>query len=96
MRALHHRPERLLEPEVPDYPGHLHIDLLPDWQGKGWGRRTMATFIDSVRAAGCPAVHLGMLTANTAARPFYDRLGFTELRIDPPLTYLGRDTSPLA
>ena len=95
MLALHHTPERMLGPEVAAHPGHLHINLLPDWQGKGWGRRMMATFIDSVRAAGCPAVHLAMRSANTGARPFYHRLGFTELRVDPPMVYFGRDTSPL-
>ncbi|SCE06000.1 hypothetical protein GA0115241_10976 [Streptomyces sp. DpondAA-D4] len=35
-----------------------------------------------------------MLTANTPARSFYDRLGFHEIAVaDPgPLTYLGRST----
>lgn len=97
MLALHHNPRRMVVAEVADYPAHLHIDLLPDWQGKGWGRQLMARFLDSLRAAGVPAVHLAMLSSNVAARSFYDRLGFLELVVaDPgPLTYLGRDTSPL-
>lgn len=35
-----------------------------------------------------------MLTSNTPARAFYDRLGFGEIRVpDPgPVTYLGRTT----
>ena len=39
-------------------------------------------------------LNVGMLTANTGARPFYDRLGFHEIAVpDPgPLTYLGRAT----
>ncbi len=29
MVDLHHRPERMLLPELAAYPAHLHIDLLP-------------------------------------------------------------------
>lgn len=97
MLALHHRPERMLVPELADHPAHLHIDLLPDWQGKGWGRRLMSAFVDGLRAAGVPRLHLGMVSTNAPARAFYDRLGFVELAVVDagPVTYLGRDTSPL-
>ena len=49
----------------------------------------------ALAADGAPAVYVGMLTANTGARPFYDRLGFHEIPVpDPgPLTYLGRATT---
>jgi ribosomal protein S18 acetylase RimI-like enzyme len=95
MLALHHHPERMLIPELAGYPAHLHIDLLPEWQGRGWGRALMHRFLDSLRAVGVPAVHLGMIKHNTGARRFYDRLGFTEIAVpDPdPLVYLGRTTS---
>jgi ribosomal protein S18 acetylase RimI-like enzyme len=41
--------------------------------------------------AGVPRVHLGMLTTNTSARAFYDRLGFHEIAVADagPVTYLG-------
>jgi ribosomal protein S18 acetylase RimI-like enzyme len=89
---LHFHPERRLVPELADYPAHLHIDLLPGFQGRGYGRRLVDAFLGAARQAGARGVHLGMLTANTKARGFYDRLGFTELPVpDPgPLTYLGR------
>jgi GNAT superfamily N-acetyltransferase len=95
MVDLLHRPERMLEPELAPYPAHLHIDLLPDHQGAGHGRALMETFLAALAAVGVPAVHLGMVTANVRARPFYDRLGFHEIAVpDPgPLTYLGRATS---
>ncbi len=92
MLAAHHWPERMLVPEAVDYPAHLHIDILPPWQGQGWGRRLLSRFLASLHAAGVSAVHLSMATANTAARAFYDRLGFVELRQTPPLTILGRAT----
>ena len=33
MLALHYRPERLVWPGLKEYPAHLHIDLLPPFQG---------------------------------------------------------------
>ncbi|BCJ46669.1 acetyltransferase [Actinoplanes ianthinogenes] len=93
MVALHFWPERMIVPELADWPAHLHIDLLPPYQGRGFGRQLIAAFGRAAAAAGAPRVHLGMLTANVRARGFYDRLGFTVLPVpDPgPLTYLGKD-----
>lgn len=94
IRLLHH-PERMLVPELAGHPAHLHIDLLPPWQGQGHGRRLMHTFLNALRDQGVQAVHLGMVTVNTAARAFYDRLGFEEIPVADagPLTYLGRSTT---
>ncbi len=95
MLGLHLNPERMLVPELAGYPAHLHIDLLPEWQGRGLGRALMNAFLAGVRAAGAGRVHLGMAPANVKARAFYDRLGFTEIPVDSPgVLYLGRDTSP--
>lgn len=95
MAQLLHRPERMLVPEVADYPAHLHIDLLPGYQGRGYGRALLTELFAALAAAGAARVHLAMVTANTAARAFYDRMGFHEIPVpDPgPVTYLGRATS---
>lgn len=95
MAVLLHTPERMVRAELRDFPAHLHIDLLPPWQGKGHGRALMRTLLDALRRAGVPGVHLCMLQANTAARAFYDRLGFEPLPVpDPgPVWYLGRSTA---
>jgi len=94
MLGLHLYPERMLVPRLAAYPAHLHIDLLPEWQGKGYGRGLMEAFLAGVHAAGAPRVHLGMVPTNTAARAFYHRLGFTEIALgDPNVLYLGRDTA---
>lgn len=94
MVALLHSPERMILPDLKDYPAHLHIDLLPAWQRRGWGRQLMHTFLTALHHRDVPAVHLGMVTTNTPARAFYDRLGFHVVPVpDPgPLTYLGRST----
>ncbi|MFF4244473.1 GNAT family N-acetyltransferase [Streptomyces sp. NPDC001822] len=94
MTALLYRPERMIVPELDAYPAHLHIDLLPPWQRKGYGRGLMETFLYALHGRGVPAVHLSMLTANTPARAFYDCLGFQVIDVPGPgpLTYLGRST----
>ena len=93
--ALHHDPERMLVPELADHPAHLHIDLLPEWQGRGFGRGLMSAFLAGLREAGVARVHLGMNPANKAARAFYDRLGFTDIAVpsQPGAMYLGRSTA---
>ncbi|MGH6654666.1 MAG: GNAT family N-acetyltransferase [Actinocrinis sp.] len=95
MAALLHWPERMIVPQIADYPAHLHVDLLPDYQGRGYGRRLMFTLFDVLARAGAPRVHLAMVTANTKARAFYDRIGFRVLDVPDPgvLTFLGRETA---
>jgi ribosomal protein S18 acetylase RimI-like enzyme len=95
MVVLMHTPERMILPELAGYPAHLHIDLLLEYQRAGHGRALMTRLLAALAAKGVPAVHLGMVTANAAARKFYDRMGFHEIPVpDPgPLVYLGRATS---
>jgi ribosomal protein S18 acetylase RimI-like enzyme len=98
VHELHHPEERTLEPELASrYPAHLHIDLLPQAQGRGAGRALMETFLAALRASGVPRVHLGMAPRNAGARAFYDRLGFHLVAQPvPSVTILGRSTEPLA
>ncbi|GHA11189.1 acetyltransferase [Streptomyces tauricus] len=95
MIRLLHTPERMILPDLAAYPAHLHIDILPDWQRRGFGRGLMKTFLAALDDRGVPAVHLGMVSANVSARAFYDRLGFHEIPVPDPghLTYLGRSTA---
>jgi len=67
------------EPYGDTYPAHLHIDLLPQLQGQGWGRRLIDTLIELLRAQGVSGVHLVADASNAAALAFYDRLGFVRL-----------------
>jgi ribosomal protein S18 acetylase RimI-like enzyme len=79
IRNLAFSPERMLIPELDEYPAHLHVDILPAAQGSGNGRRLIGALVEALRARGVPGVHLAMDPANTGARAFYDRLGFVEL-----------------
>ena len=67
------------EPYGDDYPAHLHIDLLPELQGQGWGRRLIDTLITALRARGVTGLHLVASAGNAGALAFYPRLGFTPL-----------------
>ena len=73
------------------------IDLLPDWQGRGYGRQLMRTFLGALRDGGVPSVHLVMAAANKPARAFYDRMGFEEIDapMDDSVACLGRTTHDL-
>ncbi|MFB7422263.1 GNAT family N-acetyltransferase [Streptomyces hydrogenans] len=95
MAGLLHTPERMVRAELAAYPAHLHIDLLPEWQGRGYGRALMDALLAALREGGVASVHLCMVRANTGARAFYDRLGFRQLEVaDPgPVWYLGRSTA---
>lgn len=66
-----------------EYPAHLHIDLLPELQGQGWGRRLIAEVIAALRAQGVPALHLVATAENAGALVFYDRVGFHRLPSEP-------------
>lgn len=95
MTEFLHSPESMIRTELADYPAHLHIDLLPGYQGRGYGRALLNTLFAALDKAGARRVHLVMETANTGARAFYDRMGFHEIAVPDPgtLTFLGRATS---
>jgi len=94
MIALHYWPERLLWPGLAKYPAHLHIDLLPPYQGAGHGRALMETFYAAAARAGAAGVHVTVVAANVRAIGFYHRLGFRSLEVAEPgesgVAYLGR------
>lgn len=76
-QALH--PGALVEPEVDaGFPAHLHIDLLPAVQGRGYGRALMRALGEELVARDVPGVWLGVSTGNPGAIAFYRRLGFDE------------------
>jgi len=61
------------------YPSHLHINLLPRLQGRGFGCQLIAALISSLRSQGSTGVHLLVGRANLRAAGFYRHIGFAEL-----------------
>jgi GNAT superfamily N-acetyltransferase len=88
-------PERLIRPELAPYPAHLHINLLPGYQGGGFGRVLVTRFLAAAAAHGVVRAHLAVYTSNTAARGFYARLGWTPIQAsDPgPWTFMVTSTT---
>jgi ribosomal protein S18 acetylase RimI-like enzyme len=75
----YHQPDYYCPDPYDAYPSHLHIDLLPRAQGRGYGRRLLTRLTDTLRRRGSLGVHLGLSALNTRAYGFYERLGFREL-----------------
>jgi GNAT superfamily N-acetyltransferase len=70
----------LVKSDVPEllrqYPAHLHIDILPSHQGKGYGPKLLEAWENEMRDLGVRGCHLGMDPANQAAGRFYERQGW--------------------
>jgi GNAT superfamily N-acetyltransferase len=75
------------------YPAHLHVNLTASARGKRVGEHLVAQFVDDVRAAQVPGVHVvtGRGVRNVG---FYNRLGFEERGSLPTangaMVFLGR------
>jgi len=80
LRALVYNPDEMLHRDHPklvqEYPAHLHIDILPECQRQGWGRKLMDVLVEELKGRGAKGVHLGMAGDNVAAGRFYETLGF--------------------
>jgi len=79
------KPERY----AADFPAHLHIDLLPQAQGQGAGRRLIETLFAALRERGVGGLHLVASAENTGAMAFYTRLGFAALPSSPGSSAYG-------
>ena len=74
---------------LPDFPAHLHIDLLSRAQGKGQGKLMMDRFIDYLRYNNIPGVHLELSSSNDRAFNFYRKYGMQELDRDNESIIMG-------
>ncbi len=77
-----------------EYPSHLHIDILPGYQGMGLGKGLMTALLNHLRDIGCPGVHLGVGSDNHRAIAFYKSMGFSVLLtkgdVDKGVTLMGK------
>lgn len=57
---------------------HMHIDILSEYQGKGWGRQLVGRAVEYLREVGVKGdgLWIGLDPRNTNARGFYGKLGF--------------------
>ncbi len=64
------------DPIIAQYPGHLHINLLPGFQSQGTGTRLIQHFEMHMSGLGLNGIHLGTTSKNHKAVPFYHKMGF--------------------
>jgi ribosomal protein S18 acetylase RimI-like enzyme len=77
--SWYHEPDYFMPEPYEKYPSHLHIDLLPRAQGRGFGRKMLEKVMGRLRGRGSPGAHLGVSEVNAPAVGFYRKLGFEEL-----------------
>ena len=71
------------------YPAHLHIDILPEYQGGGTGTKLMSTLLSHLREKRVRGVMLGVASCNERAIGFYEKQGFKKLMRIPGCIIFG-------
>jgi ribosomal protein S18 acetylase RimI-like enzyme len=92
--SWYHEPDYFTPEPYEEYPSHMHIDLLPRAQSRGYGRKMMELLMNRLRERGSPGAHLGVSAINFPAQAFYKNLGFHELTRtgagDQGVIYMGK------
>ena len=66
-----------------EYPAHMHIDVLPEYQRMGLGHRLVDTLAAHLAKKGVPGVMLTVGTSNKVGQSFYNKYGFVLLEKAP-------------
>ncbi len=70
----------LIQSEYKDeYPAHMHIDILPEYQRMGLGHKLMDSLCRNLKEKGIKGVCLTMWSGNKKGGSFYKKYGFTLL-----------------
>lgn len=62
-----------------EFPAHLHIDVLPEYQRMGLGHKMTDALLEHLKAKGVRGIMLTTWIKNEKGRGFYDKYGFTLL-----------------
>lgn len=79
-------PQRRLKKQ---YPAHLHIDILPEYQRMGLGSKLVDALCDHLKKSGVKGVMLTAGTKNEKGNAFYKKYGFTQLEKNNGYTAWG-------
>lgn len=80
---IHRVPEVAPEACLAVSCAHMHINLLPEVQRQGWGRKLIGCAVDHLRGQQIGALWVGMDERNVAARIFYGKVGFRGIEGSP-------------
>ena len=70
---------KILKKHLPQYPAHLHIDILDGYQGQGVGKRLLEALFNKLKEDNIPGVCLVAATSNKNACGFYEHMGFQKI-----------------
>ncbi|CUA69827.1 Putative acetyltransferase OgpAT [Rhizoctonia solani] len=76
MINLIHKPDTTPEEVLSVSQAHIHIDLLPVAQGKGWGTKLIGKAVEYLKQRGSDSLFVGIDSRNARARAFYLAIGF--------------------
>lgn len=62
-----------------EYPAHLHIDVLPEYQRMGLGHKLTDALLEHLKKKGIKGIMLTTWIGNKKGRGFYDKYGFSLL-----------------
>jgi ribosomal protein S18 acetylase RimI-like enzyme len=65
------------------YPGHLHVNLLPESRRRSVGARLVERFLAEAQSRGLTGVRAVVYETNGPGRRFFERLGFRPLSREP-------------
>ncbi|KAF8195738.1 acyl-CoA N-acyltransferase [Mycena galopus ATCC 62051] len=80
LRNMHTAPD----PNIAFSPAHMHVNILEEYRGQGWGRKMIQAAVDYLKGEGINRLWLGMDPRNKDARKFYERIGFTGFKDSSP------------
>ena len=61
------------------YTAHMHIDILPEFQGQGVGTQLLTALQDKLTESFVEGLYLTCSLKNTKARAFYEKCGFEDI-----------------
>jgi ribosomal protein S18 acetylase RimI-like enzyme len=67
-----------------DYPAHLHIDILEEYQRQGIGSKLIQKLENHLKKKQIRGIQMGTSSKNDKAIPFYDKMGFALIFEGPP------------
>lgn len=73
-----------------DFPAHLHIDILEEYTGGGFGVLLMQTLLQELRRQQIPGVMLMVAADNARAIRFYQKHGFQMLQESSHAKIMGQ------
>lgn len=74
---------RELERFYPEYPAHIHIDILEEYTGNGVGSKLMNALFEVLKEEKVPGICVLVDTNNKRAVRFYEKMGFKAVEENP-------------